>query len=121
MRLDHVQIAIPLGGEDRARRFFGELLGLKEIEKPEVLRERGGCWFQLDDRQLHLGVEQEFRPARKAHIAVAVEDLARLRSALDGAGHEIRDDVPIDGRARFFSSDPFGNRIEFVEAGGTAN
>ena len=116
--LDHVQIAIPAGGEDKARAFFGELLGLPEIPKPEQMRGRGGCWFQLGDRQLHIGVDGDFRPARKAHIAVAVEDLAMLRETLEQAGHETLDDVPLEGRERFFSSDPFGNRIEFLKAAG---
>lgn len=113
--LDHVQIAIPAGGEVEARIFFGELLGLAEIPKPSDLGGRGGCWFQLGDRQLHLGVDPDFRPARKAHIAVAVEDLRALRAKLDAAGHVTRDDVPVGGRERFFTNDPFGNRIEFLE------
>jgi catechol 2,3-dioxygenase-like lactoylglutathione lyase family enzyme len=115
--LDHVQIAIPPGGEDQARIFFGKLLGLAEIPKAAELDGRGGCWFQLGDRQLHLGVEADFRPARKAHIAVAVDDLTGLRGKLEGAGFETRDDVPVEGRERFFTSDPFGNRIEFLQAG----
>jgi catechol 2,3-dioxygenase-like lactoylglutathione lyase family enzyme len=114
--LDHVQIAIPAGGEDKARAFFGELLGLPEITRPEQMRGRGGCWFQLGDRQLHIGVDPDFRPARKAHIAVAVDDLAMLRAKLERAGHETRDDFALEGRERFFSNDPFGNRIEFLEA-----
>lgn len=113
--LDHVQIAIPQGGEGEARIFFGELLGLTEIPKPAELGGRGGCWFQLGDRQLHLGVDPAFRPARKAHIAVAVEDLKALRAMLEDAGYKTRDDVPVDGRERFFTSDPFGNRIEFLQ------
>ncbi len=116
MLLDHVQIAIPEGGESEALNFFGKLLGLTEIPKPEELDGRGGCWFRLGDRELHLGVDPDFRPAKKAHVALAVEDLPSLRAAIAAAGHEVRDDVPIDGRARFFSSDPFGNRIEFLEA-----
>jgi catechol 2,3-dioxygenase-like lactoylglutathione lyase family enzyme len=112
--LDHVQIAIPQGGEDQARIFFTELLGLAEIPKPTELGGRGGCWFQLGDRQLHLGADPDFRPARKAHIALAVEDLRRVRAKLEGAGYQTRDDVPVDGRERFFTDDPFGNRIEFL-------
>ena len=114
--LDHVQVAIPRGGEKDALRFFGELLGLTEIPKPEPLSGRGGCWFQLGNQQLHLGVEPDFRPARKAHIAFAVDDLSTLRASLMDAGYEVRDDVPIDGRSRFFTNDPFGNRIELIEA-----
>lgn len=114
--LDHVQVAIPRGGEADARIFFGKLLGLAEIPKPAELGGRGGCWFQLGDRQLHLGVDPDFRPARKAHIAVAVEDLRGLRATLERTGYETMDDVPVEGRERFFTSDPFGNRIEFLEA-----
>jgi catechol 2,3-dioxygenase-like lactoylglutathione lyase family enzyme len=116
MQLDHVQVAIPPGGEEEARRFFGGILGLAEIPKPEVLSGGGGCWFQLGTQQLHLGVESDFRPAQKAHIAVATNELDALRSRLADAGHAIREDLPIDGRKRFFTADPFGNRIEFVEA-----
>ena len=115
MELDHVQITIPEGGEEMARRFFGDLLGLREVQKPAALAGRGGCWFELGDRQLHLGVEQDFRPALKAHIALAVDDLPGLRNTLVQAGHDTRDDVPLVGRSRFFTNDPFGNRIEFLE------
>ena len=116
MVLDHVQIAIPEGGENQARAYFGDLLGLAEIPKPAALGGRGGCWFALGDRQLHLGVDADFRPAKKAHVALAVDDLAALKAAIAAAGLEVREDVPIDGRARFFSYDPFGNRIEFLES-----
>lgn len=116
--LDHVQIAIPAGGEDQARRFFGDLLGLTELPKPLELAGRGGCWFQLGGRQLHLGVEADFRRARKAHVAIAVTDLNQLRGALEQAGYETLDEAPLEGRQRFFTSDPFGNRIEFLEAAG---
>jgi hypothetical protein len=114
--IDHVQIAIPVGGEELGRGFFGDLLGLEEIPKPESMRGRGGCWFDLGDGiQLHLGAEAEFRPARKAHVALATPCLEAIRTRLSASGHETHDDVPIDGRARFFTFDPFGNRIEFLE------
>jgi catechol 2,3-dioxygenase-like lactoylglutathione lyase family enzyme len=122
VRLDHVQIAMPAGGEEQARRFFGGVLGLSEIPKPTELSGRGGCWFELGDRQLHLGVDPDFRPARKAHIAVIVDDFDGLRASLAAAGHTLREDVPLKGHERFFSDDPFGNRIEFIAAsagGGT--
>ncbi len=115
MHLDHVQIAIPAGGEDQSRTFFGDLLGLIEIPKPEEMQGRGGCWFQLGDRQLHVGVDPDFRPAQKAHIAVAVLDLAAFRTRLSNAGFKIIEEVPLGGRERFFSNDPFGNRMEFLE------
>ena len=115
--IDHVQIAIPLGGEDVARRFYSELVGLVEIPKPIEMAGRGGCWFAVGSLQLHLGVEAEFRPAKKAHVALACSDLAGLRARLEAAGCLTKDDVPVAGRARYFSEDPFGNRIEFVAAG----
>ena len=114
--LDHVQIAIPAGGEVQARRFFGELLGLAEIPKPGELAGRGGCWFQLGDRQLHIGIDHDFRPARKAHVALSVPDLSGLRAKLEADGCGTLDEAPLEGRQRFFTSDPFGNRIEFLEA-----
>ena len=113
--IDHVQIAIPPGGEDLGRAFFGDLLGLKEIPKPAGLKSRGGCWFDLGDVQLHLGVEDDFRPARKSHVALRTDSLQELRGRLRGAGYDVRDGEPVDGRARFFTNDPFGNRIEFLE------
>lgn len=113
--IDHVQIAIPEGGEDLGRSFFGALLGLEEIRKPARLQARGGCWFDLGGAQLHLGVEPGFSAARKAHVALATERLDDLRGQLRAAGYSVRDEEPDDGRARFFTHDPFGNRIEFVE------
>jgi catechol 2,3-dioxygenase-like lactoylglutathione lyase family enzyme len=113
--IDHVQTAIPIGGEDKARAFYATLLGLPEIPKPADMAGRGGCWFAIGDRQLHLGVEAEFRPAKKAHIALATDGLDSLRAAVEAAGYPTRDDSPVDGRHRFFSEDPFGNRIEFVD------
>jgi len=115
MTLDHVQVAMPPGGEDAARAFYRDLLGLAELPKPAELGHRGGCWFALGDRQLHLGVEADFRPARKAHVALAVSDLGALRERLGAAGVVVRDDVPLDDRRRFFADDPFGNRTEFLE------
>ena len=115
--IDHIQLAIPAGGEPTARRFYGELLGLAEIPKPPNLAARGGAWFQCGPLQLHLGVEPEFRPARKAHPALLVTNLAALVESLAGAGFEIKyDSEPVQGFDRAFTSDPFGNRIELVEA-----
>jgi predicted enzyme related to lactoylglutathione lyase len=115
LTFDHVQTAIPIGGEDVARSFYGTLLGLPEIPKPADMAGRGGCWFAIGDRQLHLGVEADFRPAKKAHIALATDALDTLRAAVEAAGYSTRDDSPVDGRHRFFTHDPFGNRIEFMD------
>lgn len=113
--IDHVQVAIPEGGEDQARQFYGGVLGLVEIEKPMMLRGRGGLWFALGGRQLHLGVEKEFRPAAKAHPAFLVDDLRELRSRLEAGGSPVIDDEPLESCDRFFSHDPFGNRLEFLQ------
>lgn len=115
--LDHVQVAIPAGSEGIARAFYGELLGLAEIDKPATLAGRGGCWFTLGDRQLHLGVDPDFRPATKAHVAMVSGGLDDLRARLEEAGVPTRDDAPIEGRRRFFADDPFGNRLEFLQHG----
>jgi catechol 2,3-dioxygenase-like lactoylglutathione lyase family enzyme len=113
--IDHVQIAMPVGGEDKARTFFGALLGLEELPKPADMAGRGGCWFVAGAHQIHLGVEADFRPATKAHIALRTDGLTALRTQLETAGYATFDDVPVNGRSRFFSNDPFGNRIEFLE------
>lgn len=112
--IDHVLLAMPKGEEDAARAFYGNLLGLKEIEKPPNLRTRGGLWFELGARQLHLGVEANFAPAKKAHPAFLVHDLDLLKKRLATAGFSISYDEPLRGYDRFFSNDPFGNRLEFL-------
>lgn len=115
--IDHVQLAMPSGGEELARRFYGEVLGLTEVPKPPNLVARGGCWFQCGPLQLHLGVEADFRPAKKAHPALLVTDLAELLEALHAAGIEVqRDPESIHGVDRAFATDPFGNRIELMAA-----
>jgi catechol 2,3-dioxygenase-like lactoylglutathione lyase family enzyme len=116
LAIDHVQIAMPAGGEAAARAFFGGLLGLAEIPKPAEMAARGGCWFAVGALQLHLGVDAEFSPATKAHVALRSDALEDLRKRLIDAGHQTQDDVPVAGHARFFTTDPFGNRIEFVAA-----
>ena len=114
---DHVQVTIPRGAEERARAFYGTLLGLKETAKPGPLADRGGLWFVGPGLDLHLGVEEPFTPATKAHLAILVRDLAKTRSALGDAGVVIvADDVDI-GVARFYALDPFGNRLEFIAEG----
>jgi catechol 2,3-dioxygenase-like lactoylglutathione lyase family enzyme len=111
--MDHVQLAMPEGGEDVARRFYGELLGLPET--PAVLAVRGGCWFEDGDVRIHLGVEADFRPARKAHPAFVVDGLAALVSHLEQHNVEVMSAEPLDGIERVHISDPFGNRIELME------
>jgi catechol 2,3-dioxygenase-like lactoylglutathione lyase family enzyme len=113
--LDHLQIAAPQGCAPAAREFYGAILGLPEIEKPESLRSRGGCWFQCGSQQLHLGVEQDFRPAKKAHPAFVVSDLDELRQELLSRGIRVREDTRVPGMRRFFAEDPWGNRLEFIE------
>jgi catechol 2,3-dioxygenase-like lactoylglutathione lyase family enzyme len=113
--LNHIQIAAPKGCEPAAREFYGALLGMPELEKPEPLRSRGGCWFQCGTHQLHIGVEKDFHPAKKAHPAFAVADLDELRQALLAHGVKITDDSSLPGTRRFFAEDPWGNRLEFLE------
>jgi catechol 2,3-dioxygenase-like lactoylglutathione lyase family enzyme len=115
--IDHVQLAAPPGCEAEARRFFGELLGLAELPKPAALAVRGGLWFQCGAQQIHVGIEEEFRPAKKAHPALRLQDetsLEVLKSRLGAGGIATRDDDEIDDATRFFADDPWGNRLEFV-------
>src|SRR4051794_9272706 len=115
--LDHVQVAIPSGGEETARAFYGAALGLEELDKPPLLAARGGAWFRVGQHQLHLGVEEPFAPAQKAHPAFRVEDgtaLHAIASRLAEAGIAVTwaDAAEIPGRERFHVADPFGNRLE---------
>lgn len=112
---DHMQLAMPRGEEATARAFYGATLGLPELPKPEALAGRGGVWFRCGDHELHLGVEDDFRPQRKGHPAFRVRDLAALRARLAAAGAAIHEDVPLPGRLRFETRDPFGNRLEFQQ------
>jgi catechol 2,3-dioxygenase-like lactoylglutathione lyase family enzyme len=113
--VDHVQLAAPAGCENDARRFFGQLLGLEELEKPKALRARGGVWFRVGGQQLHIGVEDPFAPARKAHPAFSVTGYDELLDRLRSAGVEVADDSSIPGVRRCHFADPWGNRIELVE------
>ncbi|MBO9656058.1 VOC family protein [Rhizobium sp. BR 250] len=115
LALDHLQLAIPAGREEEARAFYGGLLGFMEQAKPANLAARGGCWFACGPIKLHLGVEQDFRPARKAHPAFLVDDLASLRKTLETAGCHVVEDEPLEGYHRFYVHDPFGNRIEMMQ------
>lgn len=115
--LDHVQVAIPRGGEGAARAFYGGLLGMTEVAKPAALAVRGGCWFTGGSAVLHLGVEEPFTPAHKAHPAFLVTELESLFESLVQAGCDcVRADGEIAGVRRFHTADPFGNRVEFQQA-----
>lgn len=116
MRLDHVQVAIPEGAEGEARAFYCTLLGFSELEKPEALRAGGGLWLKAGSAELHLGIEDPFRPAAKAHPCFVVADLDALDAVLLSHGYGVRPDERILDRRRFFTDDPFGNRLEFVQA-----
>jgi catechol 2,3-dioxygenase-like lactoylglutathione lyase family enzyme len=115
--LDHVQVAAPRheSVEQQARHFYGGLLGLTELEKPASLKPKGGVWFSLGDGELHVGLEDQFSPALKAHPALLVRDLPALRRALEEAGTVIAEAEPVPGVSRFYVSDPFGNRLELME------
>ena len=113
--IDHVQLAMPAGREEDARRFYSGLLGLPERAKPPALATRGGAWFESASVKIHLGVEADFRPARKAHPALRVRGLRALVAVLCAGGHEVVEDGPVEGRDRVYVDDPFGNRIELIE------
>jgi catechol 2,3-dioxygenase-like lactoylglutathione lyase family enzyme len=114
--IDHVQLAMPAGGEDEATAFYQGILGLERRPKPAALAARGGCWFANDDVVVHLGVDTEFRAARKAHPALVVDGFDALCAALDSQGHPVRPDHELPGVRRSYVDDPFGNRIELIEA-----
>src|SRR4026208_1709886 len=116
LSIDHVQIAMPAGGEEKARAFYIDLLDFLEIPKPPELANRGGAWFLSANVQLHLGVERDFRPARKAHPAFVVDHLDALLERIRAAGCEIDTSQPLlEGMKRAHVFDPFGNRIELME------
>ena len=113
--IDHVQLAMPEGGETAARRFYCDLLGLAEVAKPHNLAKRGGCWFENEGVRLHLGVERPFVPARKAHPALVVSGLPEMIATIAEAGFRVETEKPLPGHDRAYVSDPFGNRIELLE------
>lgn len=113
--LHHVQLAMPPGGEQRARSFFGDLLGMEEIAKPAELAKRGGVWFRGGELELHLGVEQDFSAAMKAHPGILTDALDDVAARLDEAGYDVRFDDDFPGFRRFYTRDCFGNRLEFLE------
>jgi catechol 2,3-dioxygenase-like lactoylglutathione lyase family enzyme len=113
-RLDHVQVCVPRGEEPRAREFYGGLLGLEEVEKPEAVRGNGGMWYNVADVQLHVGVEDAVAPSKR-HPAFEVENVGRVRAFLEENGVRTKDEEVIPGVRRFSFYDPFGNRIELLE------
>ena len=115
LRIDHVQFAIPKGAEDRCRLFYVALLGMTEVPKPPALAGRGGLWLERGEVQLHLGVEDDFRPARKGHPGMLVDDLDDIAARLTAAGQDATWDADFPGFRRIYALDPFGNRLEFLE------
>lgn len=113
--LHHVQLAMPRGGEDEARAFYVGVLGFTEITKPANLAKRGGLWLSSGTADVHLGVEDDFRPAKKAHPALLVDDLSRVRARCEAAGWPVTTDEPLEGYDRAYVADPFGNRIELLQ------
>ena len=113
--LHHIQLAMPPGGEEAARAFYDGLLGIPEVPKPGSLSGRGGAWFESGTLRVHLGVEPDFRPAKKAHPGFFVEDLAAIRSKLESAGYTMADGKPLPGLIRGFVQDPFGNKVELLQ------
>ena len=114
LSIAHVQLAMPAGGENTARRFFVELCGMTEIPKPAELAKRGGCWFRSGAVEIHLGVEQDFHPALKAHPALVCENYAALITKLEATNVPVKEDFEIPGTHRSHIFDPFGNRIELI-------
>jgi hypothetical protein len=113
--LDHVQLAAPRGSEEALRAFYVDLLGLTEIPKPHVLAARGGCWFRTGTVHLHIGIEDDFHPARKAHPGLRVTGIEAIAARLTAHGVPVTWDDELPGHKRFFSADPVGNRLEFLE------
>jgi catechol 2,3-dioxygenase-like lactoylglutathione lyase family enzyme len=113
--IDHVQLSMPPGEEERGRAFYGGVLGMTEMPKPPVLAARGGAWFASGSVQLHLGVEADFRPAKKAHPAVRVEGIDALAALIESRGVTVRWDDELPGYKRFYVDDPWGNRLELLE------
>lgn len=113
--VDHVQLAAPPGSEPELRAFYGDVLGMTEIPKPQALAARGGCWFLSGAVQLHLGIEDDFRPARKAHPGLRVRDISACARRLASRGVPVTWDDALPGHRRFYANDPVGNRLEFLE------
>ena len=115
-QVQHVQLAIPVGGEERARDYWVRVLGFDEVPKPPLLAARGGCWFRGTQVEMHMGIEEPFVPARKAHPAILVLGLDALAEHLSQTGAQVRWSAEVPGTRRFHTDDPIGNRLEFIEA-----
>ncbi|TYR81441.1 glyoxalase [Priestia megaterium] len=113
--IDHIQLAAPPGSEEEARKFFTNILGFKELEKPNELKERGGVWFGFGNYQVHIGIEHSFSPAKKAHPAFEVENIHALKEHLRKHHVDFTEDTNLPGAERLYMADPFGNRIEILE------
>ncbi|MEU8889455.1 VOC family protein [Streptomyces sp. NPDC048442] len=114
--LDHVQLAAPPGSEPALRTYYVDVLGMREVPKPPVLAARGGCWFEAGGVRLHLGIEEDFHPARKAHPGIRISGIEAYAARLASHGAEVVRDDNLPGHKRFYSTDPVGNRLEFLEA-----
>jgi catechol 2,3-dioxygenase-like lactoylglutathione lyase family enzyme len=117
--LHHVQLALPPGAEDACRAFYVGILGMVEVAKPPILAARGGLWVRADDLEIHLGVEQDFKPAKKAHPGIRVHDLAALARYLTDRDVDVTWDDDFPGHRRFYAFDPPGNRLEFLQRVGS--
>lgn len=117
MRLHHVQVSCPVGGEHAARHFYAETLGIAEVEKPPVLAARGGCWFRGESIEIHVGVEPGFVPATKAHPALLVDDIDALAERVEAHGYPVSWDDDFPGHRRFYTADGNGNRVEILAQG----
>ncbi|WP_249599336.1 VOC family protein [Peribacillus frigoritolerans] len=113
--IGHIQLAAPKDSEDTARKFFKNILGFDEVEKPEELKKRGGVWFEFGNYQIHIGIEEPFYPAKKAHPAFEIENIEELKKHLVTNGIDVIEDDKLPGAKRFYISDPFGNRMELLE------
>jgi catechol 2,3-dioxygenase-like lactoylglutathione lyase family enzyme len=114
--IHHVQLAMPGGGEEAARRFYSGVLGIPEVPKPAAQAKRGGVWFETDNIRIHLGIEQDFRPAKKAHPGLLVRNLKTLSKGLAESGYTVVNGEPLEGYEHIYINDPFGNRIELLES-----
>jgi catechol 2,3-dioxygenase-like lactoylglutathione lyase family enzyme len=112
--IHHINLVIPAGEENRARAFYGDILGLPEVAKPEELKASGGCWFERGNVRVHISIDPDFCPSKKAHTAFLIDALKPLRARIEEADYPVKDGSDVDGLERFFALDPFGNRLEFM-------